>query len=65
MPTDNSGLGRSALLTEPVVEQVFLTPSKRSKVDLERQVVFILVCNDPVCRTTMWSNKSTRTFGFY
>lgn len=39
VPTDNTGLGKSALLTEPVVEQVFLTPSPRSKVDLERQVI--------------------------
>lgn len=39
VPTDNTGLGKSALLTEPVVEQVFLTPSPGSKVDLERQVV--------------------------
>lgn len=38
VPTNNSGLGKSALLTEPVIEQVFLTPSPRSKVDLERQV---------------------------
>lgn len=39
VPTDNSGLGKSALETEPVIEQVFLTPSSRSKVDLERQVL--------------------------
>lgn len=38
--TDNTGLGKSALLTEPVIEQVFLTPSTRSKVDLEKQVTF-------------------------
>lgn len=39
VPIDNSGLGESALLTEPVVEQVFLTANPRSKVDLERQVL--------------------------
>lgn len=39
MPTDNAGLGNSALQTEPVVEQVFLTRSPRSKVDFEQQVV--------------------------
>lgn len=38
--TDNTGLGNSALMTEPVIEQVFLTPSTRSKVDLEKQVIF-------------------------
>lgn len=38
VPTDNTGLGKSAVLTEPVVEQVFLTPSPRSKVDIESQV---------------------------
>jgi glutamate synthase (NADPH/NADH) len=41
VPTDNSGLGNSALLTEPVVEQVFLTPSPLSKVDLERQMYIL------------------------
>lgn len=38
VPTDNSGLGQSVLQTEPVVEQVFLTPSSRSKADFEQQV---------------------------
>ncbi|KAJ7965362.1 Glutamate synthase 1 [NADH], chloroplastic [Quillaja saponaria] len=38
VPTDNTGLGKSALQTEPVVEQVFITPSSRSKVDLEQQM---------------------------
>lgn len=39
VPTNNSGLGNSALQTEPVVEQVFLTPTPRSKADFEQQVV--------------------------
>jgi len=43
VPTDNAGLGKSALQTEPVIEQVFLTPSAKSKVDLERQVRFLHV----------------------
>ena len=43
VPTDNTGLGNSALQTEPVIEQVFLTPSVQSKVDLERQVHFLHV----------------------
>lgn len=38
VPTDNTELGKSALQTEPVIEQVFLTPSAQSNVDLERQV---------------------------
>ena len=38
VPTNNSGLGNSALQTEPVVEQVFLTPTPRSKADFEQQV---------------------------
>jgi glutamate synthase (NADPH/NADH) len=38
VPTDNTGLGKSAVLTEPVIEQVFLTPSSVSKVDLEKQL---------------------------
>lgn len=41
VPTDNSGLGNAALQTEPVVEQVFLTPSPRSKVDFESQMYIL------------------------
>lgn len=41
VPTDNSGLGMSAIETEPVVEQVFLTPSNRSKVDFEKQMYIL------------------------
>lgn len=41
VPTDNSGLGKSALLTEPVVEQVFLTASPRSKADFEQQMYIL------------------------
>lgn len=40
VPTDNSGLGKSALQTEPIIEQVFLTPTTKSQVDLEQQVLF-------------------------
>ncbi|KAL2650685.1 hypothetical protein R1flu_018813 [Riccia fluitans] len=36
--TDNSGLGKSALDTEPVVEQVFLTPSSKSRHGLDEQM---------------------------
>lgn len=39
VPTDNSGLGKSALQTEPIIEQVFLTPTTKSKADLEQQVI--------------------------
>ena len=50
VPTDNSGLGKSALLTEPVVEQVFLTPTPRSKADFEQQVyLFFLVFSSTDC----------------
>lgn len=38
VPTNNSGLGKSALQTEPVIEQVFLTATPRSKADFEQQV---------------------------
>ncbi|XP_030500072.2 glutamate synthase [NADH], amyloplastic isoform X1 [Cannabis sativa] len=41
VPTDNSGLGNSALMTEPVIEQVFLSPSASSTVDLERQMYIL------------------------
>jgi glutamate synthase (NADPH/NADH) len=36
--TNNSGLGKGAIDTEPVVAQVFLTPSSRSTSDFEQQV---------------------------
>ncbi|KAL3701002.1 hypothetical protein R1sor_019024 [Riccia sorocarpa] len=36
--TDNSSLGQSALETEPVVEQVFLTQSSKSKLGLDEQM---------------------------
>ncbi|KAM0034331.1 putative glutamate synthase (NADH) [Helianthus debilis subsp. tardiflorus] len=41
VPTDNSSLGKAALQTEPVIEQVFLTPTARSKVDFERQMYIL------------------------
>ncbi|KAI8008765.1 hypothetical protein LOK49_LG07G00220 [Camellia lanceoleosa] len=41
VPTDNSGLGNSALQTEPVIEQVFLTPTPKSKVDFEQQLYIL------------------------
>lgn len=39
VPTDNSDLGQAALDTEPVIEQVFLTKSSKSKADFEQQVL--------------------------
>ncbi|ERN14138.1 hypothetical protein AMTRI_Chr01g134120 [Amborella trichopoda] len=41
VPTDNTGLGKSALQTEPVIEQVFLTPSSRSNADFEQQMYIL------------------------
>ncbi|KAJ4956105.1 hypothetical protein NE237_012888 [Protea cynaroides] len=41
VPTDNTGLGKSALQTEPVIEQVFITPSPRSKADFEQQMYIL------------------------
>ncbi|CAN1264108.1 Glutamate synthase 1 [NADH], chloroplastic [Linum perenne] len=41
VPTDNSGLGQSAVQTEPVIEQVFLTPTPRSKADFEQQMYIL------------------------
>ncbi|KAL8167561.1 hypothetical protein V2J09_009060 [Rumex salicifolius] len=41
VPTDNSGLGDSAKQTEPVIEQVFLTLSPRSKADFEQQMYIL------------------------
>ncbi|KAL1822269.1 hypothetical protein ACET3Z_009047 [Daucus carota] len=38
VPTDNSGLGPSAIQTEPVIEQVFLTPTPKSEADFEQQL---------------------------
>lgn len=39
VPTDNSDLGKGALETEPVIEQVFVSKSSRSSVDFEKQVI--------------------------
>ncbi|XP_039120689.1 LOW QUALITY PROTEIN: glutamate synthase 1 [NADH], chloroplastic [Dioscorea cayenensis subsp. rotundata] len=41
VPTDNTGLGKSALETEPVIEQVFLTISLRSNADFEQQMYIL------------------------
>ncbi|KAJ6764800.1 FAD NADPH DEHYDROGENASE/OXIDOREDUCTASE [Salix koriyanagi] len=41
VPTDNSGLGNGALQTEPVIEQVFLTATPRSKADFEQQMYIL------------------------
>ncbi|CAK9166557.1 unnamed protein product [Ilex paraguariensis] len=41
VPTDNSGLGKSALQIEPVIEQVFFTPTPRSKADFEQQMYIL------------------------
>ncbi|CAK9188192.1 unnamed protein product [Ilex paraguariensis] len=43
VPTDNSGLGKSALQIEPVIEQVFFTPTPRSKADFEQQKVLTIL----------------------
>ncbi|KAJ6832714.1 glutamate synthase 1 [NADH], chloroplastic isoform X1 [Iris pallida] len=41
VPTDNTDLGKSSLQTEPVIEQVFLTPSPRSSADFEQQLYIL------------------------
>ncbi|KAF5732416.1 NADH-dependent glutamate synthase 1 isoform 1 [Tripterygium wilfordii] len=41
VPTDNTGLGSSALQTEPFIEQVFLTPTPKSKAGLEQQMYIL------------------------
>lgn len=41
VPTDNSGLGKSALQTEPVIEQVFVTPTSMSKANFEQQLYIL------------------------
>ncbi|KAL5719198.1 alanine dehydrogenase [Ranunculus cassubicifolius] len=41
VPTENAGLGKSALQTEPVVEQVFLSRSSTSKADIEQQMYIL------------------------
>ncbi|KAG0588839.1 hypothetical protein KC19_2G273300 [Ceratodon purpureus] len=39
--TDNSDLGKSAIDTEPLIEQVFLTASQKSNVDFETQMYLL------------------------
>ncbi|TVT97435.1 hypothetical protein EJB05_57316, partial [Eragrostis curvula] len=41
VPTDNSDLGISALETEPVIEQVFVSKSSRSSADFEQQMYIL------------------------
>ncbi|XP_062232093.1 glutamate synthase 2 [NADH], chloroplastic-like isoform X2 [Phragmites australis] len=41
VPTDNSDLGKSALDTEPVIEQVFVSKSSCSKADFEQQMYIL------------------------
>uniref|UniRef100_A0A804QV90 glutamate synthase (NADH) n=3 Tax=Zea mays TaxID=4577 RepID=A0A804QV90_MAIZE len=41
VPTDNSDLGESALETEPVIEQVFVTKSSRSEAEFEQQLYIL------------------------
>nr|CAB3464511.1 unnamed protein product [Digitaria exilis] len=41
VPTDNSDLGKSALDTEPVIEQVFVSKSTQSKADFEQQMYIL------------------------
>jgi len=41
VPTDNSDLGESALETEPVIEQVFITKSSRSEAEFEQQLYIL------------------------
>ncbi|KAK7384996.1 hypothetical protein VNO78_30703 [Psophocarpus tetragonolobus] len=64
VPTDNTGLGKSALQTEPVIEQVFLTPSAQSKVDLERQM-YILRKLSMVAITSALNLQSDGITDFY
>ncbi|XP_058100403.1 glutamate synthase 1 [NADH], chloroplastic isoform X1 [Magnolia sinica] len=53
VPTDNTGLGKSALQTEPVIEQVFLTPSPRSSADFEQQMYILRRVSMVAIRATL------------
>ena len=47
VPTDGNGVGPSALKTEPVIEQLFLSNSSQStygKTDVEQQVSSLMMC---------------------
>jgi glutamate synthase (NADPH/NADH) len=41
LKTNNGNLGKSAVETEPIVAQVFLTPSSRSSIDFEQQMYIL------------------------
>ncbi|CAL9109832.1 unnamed protein product [Musa acuminata var. zebrina] len=41
VPTNNTELGESARRTEPIIEQVFLTPSAQSNADFEQQMYIL------------------------
>lgn len=65
--TKNSGLGKGAIDTEPIVAQVFVTPSTRSTSDFEQQVCCRFPSLQPenpglllffikLCLVTSWKN---------
>ncbi|KAL8151255.1 hypothetical protein V2J09_021063 [Rumex salicifolius] len=63
VPTDNSGLGLSSKKTEPVVEQVFLTPSTSSKADFEQQMYILRRTSAVAIRAALnLKHGSTRDF---
>ncbi|KAJ3670906.1 hypothetical protein LUZ60_008332 [Juncus effusus] len=45
VPTDNSALGESAISTEPVIEQAFITKSSKSDIDFEQQMYILRKLN--------------------
>ncbi|KAJ0986186.1 hypothetical protein J5N97_004542 [Dioscorea zingiberensis] len=53
VPTDNKGLGKSALQTEPIIEQVFLTPSVKSDADFEQQMYMLRRFSMAAIRATL------------
>lgn len=57
--TNNAGLGKGAVDTEPIVAQVFVTPSTRSTSDFEQQVCCPKIMASLVNLTKSWKYKQT------
>ncbi|XP_073007350.1 glutamate synthase 1 [NADH], chloroplastic isoform X1 [Typha latifolia] len=53
VPTDNLDLGDSAVRTEPVIEQVFLSKSSKSSADLEQQMYILRRVSMVAIRATL------------
>ncbi|KQK04984.1 glutamate synthase 2 [NADH], chloroplastic isoform X1 [Brachypodium distachyon] len=62
VPTDNLDLGKSALDTEPVIEQVFVTKSQRSEAEFEQQMYILRRFSIVSIREALGAQKGQKNF---